>query len=520
VRKIRTRCLGALVAAPVLLLVPVSAGAVATVPSDFDGDGYADLAIGVPGEAIGSLGFAGAVDVLRGSAAGATATGNQFWSQDSSGIRGGSERGDGFGRASASGDFDGDGRADLAVGVPYESAGSVGETGAVSVIYGSRSGPAATGNQFWSQDSEGISGVGEAGDRFGSAVAAGDFDHDGYADLAIGVPTESLTGGGGAGLVNVLYGSAGGLRAPRSQAWTQSSPGVLGAAEFSDEFGSALAAGDVDGDGYADLAVGVPGENDLAGAVQVLRGSSTGLTARGNQLWSQDSPGVLDTAGPSEHFGAALAIGDVNRDGRRDLAVGVPGEVVQPCTECEVQGAVNVLLGGSSGLVPAGNAFFHVGSPGVPGDVAHPNQFGDALAAGDFDGDGAADLAVTAPGVDVGGVGQAGAVFVLTGGPGGLTGSGAPLTQNTPGVPDTAEELDGFAMDVTTARLTGGATDDLVIGYPEESIGNVDTAGAVIVVPGSASGLAPAGSSLWSQDSPGVRGTAEDSDQFGLLRGH
>ena len=65
-----------------------------------------------------------------------------------------------------------------------------------------------------------------------------------------------------------------------------------------DQFGKAIAVGDLDGDGFADLAIGSPGE-DLpgplnAGAVVVLYGSSGGLTSAGNQLWTHDSPGIRD----------------------------------------------------------------------------------------------------------------------------------------------------------------------------------------------------------------------------------
>jgi hypothetical protein len=83
-------------------------------------------------------------------------------------------------------------------------------------------------------------------DSFGSALAAGDFDHDGYADLAVGVPNEGVGDIPIAGAVNVLYGSAGGLTAVGSQYFTQSSPGVGSSAEDHDFFGSALAAGDFD----------------------------------------------------------------------------------------------------------------------------------------------------------------------------------------------------------------------------------------------------------------------------------
>jgi len=116
----------------------------------------------------------------------------QIWDQDKEGIRGGSEEGDQFGCALASGDFNGDNAADLAVGVPYEDVRTTSNAGLVNVLYGSHDGLSAVGNQFWNQGSPGIAGSPEAYDRFGRALAAGDFNGDGFDDLAIGVPGESI----------------------------------------------------------------------------------------------------------------------------------------------------------------------------------------------------------------------------------------------------------------------------------------------------------------------------------------
>src|SRR5215204_5534200 len=181
-------------------------------------------------------------------------------------------------------DFNGDGAADLAIGALGENSSS----GVVHVLYGSATvGLTATGSQLWSQDSPGIGGAAEPDDIFGEALAAGDFNGDGAADLAIGASGENSF----AGVVHVLYGSATvGLTATGSQLWSQDSPGIGGAAEPDDLFGEALAAADFNGDGAADLAIGASGENSFAGVVQVLYGSGTGLTATGSQVWSQDSP--------------------------------------------------------------------------------------------------------------------------------------------------------------------------------------------------------------------------------------
>jgi hypothetical protein len=348
-----------------------------TPPAGLDGDGYADLL---------------------------SATGNQMWGQGSPGIAGAAEAGDWFGGALTAGDFDGDGYADLAIGVPREEIEGVYIAGAVNVLYGSDSGLSATGNQMWDQDSPGIADAAEGGDWFGSALTAGDFNGDGYADLAVGVPSEGLVGADYAGAVNVLYGSGSGLSATGNQIWHQDSPGIAGAAEDSDCFGGALTAGDFDGDGYADLAIGVPYEEIegvyTAGAVNVLYGSGSGLSATGNQMWDQDSPSIAGAAERGDWFGHALTAGDLNGDGYADLAIGVPSEDLASTDS----GAVNVLYGLGGGLSATGNQMWDQDSPGIAGAAEGSDWFGGALTAGDFNGDGYADLAVGVPNEDLAGV--------------------------------------------------------------------------------------------------------------------
>ena len=129
-----------------------------------------------------------------------------------------------------------------------------------------------------------------------SGGARGDFDGDGHGDLAIGVPGEDIGPAADAGALHVLYGDAAALSATDSQYWTQNSSGMADAVEPGDEFARALAVGDLNGDGFDDLAIGAPGEDSAAGVVHVLYGSSAGLTVTGGQLWSQDSAGVSDSA--------------------------------------------------------------------------------------------------------------------------------------------------------------------------------------------------------------------------------
>jgi len=178
----------------------------------------------------------------------------------------------------------------------------------------------------------------EAGDATGQALAEGDFNGDGFTDLAVGAPGEDLEINGisafDGGMVQVLYGRSGGLDATTSQILHQDMPGVLGVVEARDRFGSVLAAGDLNGDGFDDLVVGVPGEDLLtdrgnivdAGAVHTINGSSFGLNAINNKVWNQGVEGVVGIVEAHDYFGMALAMGDFSGDKVADLAIGVPGE--------------------------------------------------------------------------------------------------------------------------------------------------------------------------------------------------
>lgn len=131
-------------------------------------------------------------------------------------------------------DFDGDGFGDLAVGAPYEMVGIDGEAGAIAVLRGSLDGLTSVGNLRFHQDSPGIHGGPEPGDAFGYATTCGDFDGDGYSDLAVGVPFEDVGSAEDAGALHLLYGSRAGLTSAGSIRWNQDTAGIKGIVESGD----------------------------------------------------------------------------------------------------------------------------------------------------------------------------------------------------------------------------------------------------------------------------------------------
>lgn len=343
---------------------------------DFDGDGFFDLAIGSPSDAIGNDAI-GSVNVLYGGPSGLTAADDQLWHQAINGVKGIPQAGDELGAALAAADFDGDGRDDLAIGAPNDRYRGK-PIGAVNVLYGTRLGLSERGDQRWHQDSPGIGGAGRAGDRFGASLAAADFGGDGDGDLAIGVPGDTprnVT----AGAINVLYGQPTGLSEAYSDRFHQAAPGIEAAARTGDRFGASLMAGDFDGDSRTDLAIGIPGDtpnNIAAGAVAVLYAQATGLEPAGNQRWYQDAPGVAGIGEAGDRLGRAVATGDFDGDGYFDLAIGVPGEDISGFTNA---GVVHALYGQASGISAARDQMWHQGVDGMGGSLQNRDAFGAAI---------------------------------------------------------------------------------------------------------------------------------------------
>jgi hypothetical protein len=510
--------------------------------ADFNGDGFSDLAVGVPEEDLfslvsGTLQDAGAVHVVYGSTDGLVASvgavaSNELLTQDMTGADDSMEGRDKFGSELTAGDFNGDRRSDLAVAIPWED-----DVGAVQIFYGSPDGldrPRVGANdQILRPADLGVTGrLTNSGDL---NLAWGNFDGDAYGDLVVSVATADVGADIDAGALYVVFGSATGLDPGRRQTWTQDGLGTVASASPNDYFGIALAAGDFDGDQVDDLAVGASGENvgsvSSAGEINVLYGvQESGLSSAGAQRMSQAT--LLGTEAESERFGHSLAAGDFNGDSRDDLAVGVPSDDVRLADGSIVDraGGVNVVYGSTTGLTAASKIvpeqLWHQDSVDEGSEIEDEaevaDHFGQFLASGDFDGDGSEDLAVTSRDESVGKIADAGAVNVIYGSSTeGLDASGDELFhQDRSGIEEDAETSDGFGFSLAAWNFGNGDEDDLAVGAVGESLGSVEFAGLVHVIYGdSASGLTSSGSQLWTQDSESVPNVPEASDFFGRSLG-
>jgi hypothetical protein len=504
------------------------------VRADFNGDGFSDLAVGLPDEDIGGSSNAGAVTVVYGSADGLAAAGTgmlhaaEAWDQGRVGVVDDPEPNDRFGAAIATADFDGDSYSDLAVAVPREDSSA----GAIHVFFGSAKGLTTADQQLLRPADLGVTGGLFGGASLSLAMAWGNFDGDAFGDLAFGAPLAGVGGNFQAGAVHVVYGSGSGLSPGRHQTWDQASlgPVVGAAAEPGDFFGTTLAAGNFNGDDADDLAVGVPGEDTVSledvGEVDILYGDKDGgegLTAAGAQTRRQSS----DSPEAGDRFASVLAAGDFNADLKDDLAIGVPGEDIGGLPDV---GLVNVLGGSSSGIrccVTRGSWTQDtvVDGSAVEDTVEDGDRFGDALVAGDFNGDGSTDLAIGVPREDVGDLMWGGAVNVIYGSPEaglhpGAAESDELFHQDRSGIEGVIEGQELFGTALTAWNFGKGDQDDLAVGVPYEEVDRAEgrqfNAGFVNLIYGDASsGLTSAGDQAWTQDSEGVPDTSESGDRFG-----
>ncbi|MBT2396021.1 FG-GAP-like repeat-containing protein [Streptomyces sp. ISL-100] len=419
-------------------LLIAGAGAAVAAPSglqgDFNADGYRDLAVSASGATVKGQSGAGAVTILYGSPAGAGAQKIQTITQETPGVPGGAEKNDRFGGHTATGDFNSDGYADLAIGALLEDVGSDLDGGSLTVVFGGATGltggvtiPDPTPTQH---------------DHFGSGVAAGDFNGDGKADLAAKADNNKVDIYRG-GITK--SGATGGR-------YTITTP-VLPVQGEHDIFN--LTAGNVNNDGRTDL------------IVDGYEGDSTGeYSYNANYYLPGSSSGITTTGAKKLPAGIITDIGDTNGDGFGDIVI---GNMWDDGAGSSKGGAVDVVYGTASGPT-GGKDTITQDSPGVPGGSEAGDGFGWELSLGDINGDGLQDLAVGAPNEDLAGIADTGMVTVIYGTPNGFSTSGAQaIEQDTPGVPGASEKLDGFGGEVFLSDTTGDGKADLTVGVPWEN---------------------------------------------------
>ena len=414
-------------------------------------------------------------------------------------------------------DFNGDGRQELVAGLPGTFDAGVAGAGAVVVVPSSRRRLLVARRQVIAQSSEGVPDDAEANDGFGTAVASGDFNRDGYADLAA-ASSEAVAAATGVGedAVTVVYGGPFGLTGAAAAQFLGQLKRVVSEGEESLEgtgFGGALAAGDLNRDGFADLVVGalwedpVPDTDSLqGGAIHLLFGGPAGLTRSGERILARPHRG--DNA-----FGAVLALGDVDRDGDLDIVEGSEGRA-DTLDYSGIPGHLSFCPGTAGGprkcraLLP---------SPRDASNQQRAREGPASLAIGDVTGDRYPDIVEGVPENrwytdDV--PAPAGAIFIRRGTPHGPSRRRIVITQNSRGVPGRSSPGDRFGQAVAVGRLDKDRYADIVIGATREGFLNFqgrpsrNLSGRVTVLRGGPSGHRESGTRTFDRTTRAMPRTA------------
>lgn len=522
-------CVASFGMAGVLGIVNAAPSAAAlNATSDFNCDGYSDLAVGVPGETVGAT-QTGIVQVFFGSSAGLDPNAIVL-RIGSIGASGNPQNGDRFGAAVKSGQLNNDTCDDLVVGAPGYDSGGAADSGAVYVFFGAASGFDPAQTLKLQRGANGIPDTNQPGAQWGSVLATGDANGNFVDELAIAAPHDggpTTVDSGSVTVINDIGESGGSYNASSFRPGVSGFPGP---AESKAHFGSALAFGNFTKSGLADfsqeLAIGAPDQNADrfrdSGAIYIVAAYPSGLTVAGTTMISQNSPGIPGTSEKGDGFGFALAAGRLlGNDAADDLAVGVPNEDVRKIRDA---GTVVVLAGSASGIggsAAPGSTLFYQGRKGVPDKAERGDKFGRSLLAVNLGSDANnVDLVIGVANEDLTRRRDVGGVTIMRSVGGTLSRHNAQyLLQGSHGTPGRSERGDFFGLRLAAGDYRGVGTNDLVIGAPMEDIGHRRNAGAITIMQSDGYGVGGGGSrtDVWYQGAGGVADSAERSDQFGMV---
>lgn len=381
-----------------------------------------------------------------------------------------------FGHSMAAGDFDCDGFADLAIGSPDEDGNGLPDGGMAQVSFGRSGAMPHNSDAKLLLFADGPESTAGRDNHFGFAMTSGDYDDDGCDDLTISMPGRGSDGGA----VRVFYGDPDGDLTKRMTYINQNHATVPGSREAGDRFGEGLATGDINGDGYDDLAVAAPGHGyqaNIYGNTFVFYGSQSGIHQANAPLqtraWNQSTYLVPNHREHGDGYSMRVALGDFDGDGYDDLAIGYPHEDV----EVNADGSVIVIHGSQSGLVGS-SSYELLQSQAGGSSPEERDYFGSQLTSADFDGDGYDDLVVTAPGEDWSTTPNAGTAHVLWGNVAGLGNGNRYFLTSSWG---TLETDAWFGASVATGDVNGDGYPDLLVGATNVTVGGKSGGGRVYI---------------------------------------